>query len=243
MESSLIAIMIDYVGRIHRGEGEVHATREIREEGSLSGVMATITSMITTPLMDFLSKKDDKTIQQEVAEDHPSGADAAILEDGVTREGRVKIKIAYGATSDEEHSGTNDTVDDGGGGKATSIQRGSGQVTTEGGGGKATTVGDGGGNTTSMQGGSDQATTDGGGGKATVVRDGGENTTSEEKWERHDDVKNNNEVDNAEQITEKITRCENKEKIVGDTGCDTEMFAHSKNTDGETQDVCPLQEC
>ena len=55
-----------------------------------------------------------------------------------------------------------------------------------------------------MQGGSDQATTEGGGGKATTLGDGGGKATSEEKWERHEDVKNNNEVDNAEQITEKI---------------------------------------
>ena len=73
--------------------------------------MASITSMITTPLMDFLSEKYDKTIQQEVVEDHPIEVD--------------------------------------GGGKATSTQRGSGQVTTEGGGGKATAVCDGGEITTS----------------------------------------------------------------------------------------------
>ena len=75
--------------------------------------MATITSMITMPMMNF----HDKTIQQEVAEDHPSGADAAILEDGMTREGRVKTKIAYGVTSDEESGGMHDTANDNGGEK------------------------------------------------------------------------------------------------------------------------------
>ena len=73
------------MGQVHPEEGEAQSTQETREEGILSGVMATITSMITTPMMDF----HDKTIQQEVAEDHPSGTDAAILEDGVTRDFRV----------------------------------------------------------------------------------------------------------------------------------------------------------
>ena len=94
MESSLIAIMSDCVGRGHPDEGYFEASRDRWEEGSLSGVMASITSMITTPLMDFLSEKDDKTIQQEVVEDHPSRADVAIFENGVTCEGRIKSKIA-----------------------------------------------------------------------------------------------------------------------------------------------------
>ena len=74
MESSLIAIMSVCVGRGHPDECEVQASRDRWEEGYLSGVMASITSMITTPLMDFLSEKDNETIHQEVVEDHPIGA-------------------------------------------------------------------------------------------------------------------------------------------------------------------------
>ena len=140
--------------------------------GILSGVMATITSMITTPMMYFLAEKDDKTILQEVVEEHPIGAD--------------------------------------GGGKATSKQCGSGQTTTESGGGKAAAVDD-------VTGGKDG------------TEDRCQETHVEEKWARHEDVQNNN----TEHINEKITRCKNKVKIVGDAGCDTKMFSHSKNTDGK----------
>ena len=65
--------------------------------------------------------------------------------------------------------------------------------------------------------GSGQATTEGGDGKATAVHDGGGNTASKEH------------------ITENITHCKTKVKIVGNTERDKDVQNDNKvkNTDGK----------
>ena len=122
MEILLIEIRIKCRGQGHPDEGEVKSTREIREEGTLIGAMATIKSTTTTQWMDFLFENESKTKQQVVVEYHSGGADVAIIEDGVTREGRIKIKIACEAMAGDEYdSGKSATAENDGDRKATSV--------------------------------------------------------------------------------------------------------------------------